>query len=126
MATYTLHRLINIDPFLIEYYQNAKNIWTDIKNGVCFESIDLLAKELSYRQCDFERKCGGKCLGQEIMATYGIGQYYTLEVGFDAYYSEAVRVYEAFDRSYCSVEVKLFVNEISKILHLEGVALINI
>ncbi len=107
MATNSLHSLINGDSFIIEYYQNAKSIWANIKSSDSFATVELLAKELSERQCQFENECGGRYLGQEIMATFGIGQFYTMELGFDADYEEVVKVYEAFNRSYCSVEVKL-------------------
>ena len=48
-------------------------------------------------------------MGQEIMSWYGIAQFYTIEDGFGndlERLQTAKNVYEAFQKSYCSLEVK--------------------
>ena len=123
---YTLQKLIEGDEEIVTYYQKAKSIWNEITGIIdCnnSENIPKLANELSSRQIiDFEYDCGGKDIGQEIMAWYGIGQFYKVEDGFGNDYERlqsAKNVYEAFQKSYCSLEVKGYARDVANSYSLE-------
>lgn len=123
---YTLQKLIKGDEEIVNYYQQAKSIWNEIKEKIdCSknENVLRLANELSNRQIiDFEHKCGGRDVGQEIMAWYGIAQFYTVEDGFGNDYERlqsAKNVYEAFQKSYCSLEVKGYARDVANSYSLE-------
>jgi hypothetical protein len=91
-----------------------------VKRGADFE-IDNSAEELSSSQTWFEENCGGQKLGQEIMVTVGIGQFYTSKAGFDSdNLKKAQAIYEAFKRSSCSTEVKEEVDKIAEDYRLYG------
>lgn len=106
MAVYTLEKLIEGDNEILENYNSARQLWNEIRQSELFANVDTLAQELSHMQLQFEHQCGGRWIGQEIMAFVGIGQFYSTEVGFDANLEDALKVKEAFARSYCSLEVK--------------------
>ncbi len=106
MAVYTLELLIQGDPDIVDYYNNARNLWQEIRESANFNDVASLAQDLANKQFQFERECGGRWLGQEIMAIVGIGQFYNSNVGFDATIEDAIKVKNAFAQSYCSLEVK--------------------
>jgi hypothetical protein len=106
MAVYTLDLLIQGQQEIVEYYNNARQLWQQIRESEAFNNVDTLAQELTNRQLRFEKDCGGRWIGQEIMAIVGIGQFYSIEVGFDGNTDEAIKVKNAFAQSYCSIEVK--------------------
>lgn len=106
MAVYTLDLLIKGEQDIVEYYNNARQLWQQIRESAVFNNVDSLAQELTSRQFRFEMDCGGRWVGQEIMAMVGIGQFYSIEAGFDGNTDDAIKVKNAFARSYCSIEVK--------------------
>lgn len=118
MAVYTLEKLIKGDEEIPKYYKNAKELWNEIKNSKYFDDVNSLAKLLTIKQLEFEKNCGGRWLGQEIMAIVGIGQFYSLEVGFDFTIDDAIKVKNAFAQSYCSLEVKWHAEKAVKIFNL--------
>ena len=118
MAVYTLEKLINGQADIVENYNNARELWAEIVQSDAFNTTDSLAEELTMRQLQFEQNCGGRWIGQEIMALTGIGQFYSSEIGFDATHEEAIKVKEAFARSYCSLEVKWHAEKAVKIFSL--------
>lgn len=106
MAIYTLETLINGNAEIVEHYNNARQLWLEIRESEAFGNVGTLAQELTNRQLQFEHQCGGRWIGQEIMAIVGIGQFYSSLIGFDATLEDAVKVKKAFAQSYCSLEVK--------------------
>jgi hypothetical protein len=66
-----------------------------------------------------KKTAGGQKLGQEIMVTVGIGQFYSSKEGF---YSDNLKnaqaIYEAIKRSNCSAEVKVETDKIAEDYHL--------
>lgn len=122
---YTIQKLIEGDNEVINYYQEAKKIWKKISDKIEIQdelNIKTLAQELTNRQMSFEYRCGGRYIGQEIMAWYGIAQYYTVEDGFGSELDRlqsAKNVYEAFQRSSCSLEVKNAANNVAKFYDLD-------
>lgn len=118
MAIYTLETLIDGNADIVEYYNNARQLWLEIIESNAFENVDTLAQELTSRQLQFEHQCGGRWIGQEIMAIVGIGQFYSSQIGFDATMQDAVKVKNAFAQSYCSLEVKWHAEKTVKIFGL--------
>jgi hypothetical protein len=123
---YTIQKLIEGNTEVVNYYKRAKEIWDEINQKIDIKNesnIKTLAQDLTHRQIvDFEHDCGGRNIGQEIMAWYGIAQYYTVEDGFGSEpdrLQSAKNVYEAFQRSSCSLEVKSAANDAAKFYDLE-------
>jgi len=123
---YTIQKLIEGDRKVVDYYQHAKAIWEEISKTIDIKdesNIKALAQELTSRQIsNFEHKCGGRHIGQEIMAWYGIAQYYRVEDGFGSEedrLQSAKNVYEAFQRSSCSIEVKGAARNAAKFYYLD-------
>jgi hypothetical protein len=125
MAMMTFDRLIKGENEIILYYNKAVSLWMDIRNSHAFVSADKLAEELSKQQPVFERECGGKNLGMEIMAMVGIGQFFSAETGFESTLNDALLVLNAFEKSYCSIEVKLSAEKAATIYHLTSRSLAN-
>jgi hypothetical protein len=127
---YTIEALIQKNRDVVQWYINALDIWADIFRKIDpadEANIEILAKELSNRQLEFEHKCGTRWVGQEIMVITGIAQFYTTNFGFGVGYKEkydkrkekATNIYKAFKRSYCSVEVKFHADDIARNYDLE-------
>lgn len=119
MPIYTCIELIKSSPDISQHYTTAVQIWQQIKDSYNFRNSIALAEELNKRQSQFERECGGKWLGQEIMVIVGIGQFWNHHIGFDATLEDALKVKEAFLLSNCSVEVKWHVEKVSAIFYLK-------
>jgi len=115
---YTIEHLIDGDQDVLSYYQNAKTRWLKILTENLSLNSDELAKVLSNEQFWFEKNCGGRWVGQEIMVVTGIVQFYTTARGFDDNRGKAKLVYEAFMKSYCSIEVKGAVEDVAKSYNL--------
>lgn len=115
---YTIEHLIDGDPAVIEYYKNAKERWKEILSKSERLNSDELAKKLSSEQSWFEENCGSRWVGQEIMVITGIAQFYTTACGFDQNKEAALLVYEAFMKSYCSIEVKGVAEDVAKNYYL--------
>lgn len=112
MANYTLEALISGDIKIVEYYNNAKKIWQEIRESDSFKSLDILSKELKDKQFLFEEQCGGRHIGQEIMVNVGVGQFYSSEIGFENdIINDVVKIKTAFAQSNCSEEVKSHVKK---------------
>lgn len=115
---YTIELLINGDKNVISYYQSAKDRWNKIMINHKNASPSQLSKELTSEQMWFEKNCGGRWIGQEIMVISGISQYYTTEKGFSDKKEKALLVYDALMMSYCSIEVKSIARDIAQSYYL--------
>ncbi|MEW6195674.1 MAG: hypothetical protein AB1521_11020 [Bacteroidota bacterium] len=111
---FTIAQLLAGNDQVFTYYQLAKKRWEAILNQEGYRDIASLSKKLSDEQIWFEHNCGGRTLGQEIMAITGIAQFYDIHIGFDKTNDKAMFVYEAFARSYCSLEVKYYASDTAK------------
>jgi hypothetical protein len=120
MPSYTIEELVAGRGGVLRFYQRAKEIWTEILDEQRPLDAERLARELTARQPQFERECGGQWLGQEIMAVVGIGQFYTTQAGFGSHREEARILLEAFARSYCSLEVKYHARDAARQYGLES------
>lgn len=105
---YSLDALIHNEhrDELIQFYSNATDIWNRLRLNPQYQDIDWLSNELRFKQREFEQKCGGKTLGQEIMVAVGIVQFYRVQDGFGTRIKSALHVYNAIKNSSCSLEVK--------------------
>jgi hypothetical protein len=111
---YTIELLISGDEQVVSYYQVAKAKWKEIFEDNPNWDVEALAKELSTQQFWFESHCGGRFEGQEIMVVVGIGQFYSTLSGFKGDDLKKARlVYEAFRKSFCSLEVKGCAEEVA-------------
>ena len=117
---YTIELLIQGNKHVFDYYENAKRKWQEIMSDNPLADSDELSKILTYSQFWFEHNCGSRWIGQEIMVVTGISQFYTTDCGFDENQNraKALLVYEAFMKSYCSLEVKGVAEDVAKSYHL--------
>lgn len=127
---FTIDSLLQQDRDIIKWYKNGKILWDqllakwDMSKQI---NINHLANDLWRHQFDFESKCGGKSVGQEIMAIIGIVQFYNINTGFEPEWNrpndyrlrKALNVYRAFQSSTCSTEVKFAAKRIAKLYGLE-------
>lgn len=97
---YTQQELMNGNSDIAEYYKNAKKLWEEID----IDSPDL-AKELTKKQSNFENACGGRGLGQEIMAWSGLILYMNKE---EKNIEAATKIYTALVKGNCNTEVKAY------------------
>ncbi|WP_066412880.1 hypothetical protein [Sutcliffiella cohnii] len=111
MAIYTIQGLLGGEQDIIHFYAEANGLWEEIWNNPQSESAEGLSVLLSNMQMRFENRCGGRYLGQEIMAWSGFGHLYDTGIGFNGTNQEkSNRLMNAFRRSSCSLEVKSHAN----------------
>jgi len=116
---YTIEMILNEDVSILEYYRNAKERWGKILEEHWGRTNALeLSKLLTIEQFWFEQNCGGRWIGQEIMVIVGIVQFYSTEKGFEGNKEKALWVFDAFMKSYCSIEVKGKAQDVAKDYYL--------
>ncbi len=83
--------------------------WAELLKDIRTQKLAELAEVLSEAQVDyFERQCGGRSLGQEVMAWTAIAYYFdTEEGGFGDDVEVARKVYDALQLSQVSIDVKV-------------------
>ena len=115
----TLHKLIEGDQDIVRYYQNAHSIWKNILKNFSVSQVQSIANDLRDRQLNhFEKECGGRDMGKEIMGVVGIMQFHSESTAFEKTRDDAEAVYQAIRESMCSVEVKHEAKMIAKMLYL--------
>ena len=106
----TIKELMNGNEKVTEYYSEAMKIW---------KTINIVDKDLSTilfnNQLEFEHRCGGRNLGQEIMVYSGIVQYVCDDMSNT---ESAKKIADAFIKSNCSIEVKQFAKDAKEYLNL--------
>jgi hypothetical protein len=102
---YTLERLVNADETTVRDYQRAVKRWHSIWQRPEARSAHTLALLLAQEQSWFERNCGGRWPGQEVMVLAGFGALWTNAKGFGRDFSRARMLHQAFQASSCSHEV---------------------
>ncbi|ENO0728342.1 hypothetical protein ACA506_004468 [Vibrio parahaemolyticus] len=116
----TFYLLKHGDARVLEAYRIANAIWDEI--FVNYQGdLRYLADALSSKQLQFEwslKELGlNRWNAQEIMVFSGLSYY--LDRDDDAYRSLAVSVAEAFEMSYCSIEVKSLAKRVAAMFYLE-------
>jgi hypothetical protein len=111
---YSLEMLVRGQAEVVGYYQAAANRWREIWSRPESRDLDSLAKMLLSEQMWFERNCGGRWVGQEIMVVSGLAGLYTTATGFEDNLQRARLLYDAFQSSYCSAEVKSIAEEVAR------------
>lgn len=110
----TIEKLVQGDEELLNYYKKALENWENILVKEVEEENGELSELLSEEQEIFEEECGGRDLGQEIMAIVGIYQFYSASSGFGENVDKAMMVYKALQESDCSEEIKIISEEAAK------------
>jgi hypothetical protein len=113
---YTVELLVHDNPHVRDYYRLAVERWNGIWARLGASDLGHLAAELSTEQMWFERNCGpsgNRWVGAEIMVVSGIGMLYSTRIGFEATGERARMLYDAFQRSFCSIAVKAFARELA-------------
>jgi hypothetical protein len=117
---YTVEMLVKGDPQLAEYYRRAverwKQVWARPEAKDRFELATLLTDEQTW----FEENCGSRALGQEIMVVAGFGMLYSISAGFNGNTERAQLLYDAFQMSLCSIEVKYISRKLAESYRLVG------
>ena len=101
---YTIEALVKDDPEIAHHYARGAKRWVAILRADPSEAS--LAMRLRIEQLWFEKNCGGRYLGPEVMAVTGIAHLYSAADGFEDNQETAQRVSAAIQASTCSVEVK--------------------
>lgn len=97
------------------YFVAARGLWDEIWKKLGDTPSEAgLANALRSAQIQFELNCGGRDLGQEIMAITAISQFYSPEAGFDGTLRRARLTRDAFRSSGCSGEVIGMVDRIAR------------
>ncbi|MFX5626997.1 hypothetical protein ABTD72_01845 [Acinetobacter baumannii] len=118
--SFTFSLLRKKDSNILKYYSEAYKIWDEL-----FEDYDgdssKLALQLQKKQFNFEYIVKGsgeynRFDGQEIMVFSGLA--YFLDNESERGYKLATSVAEAFEISYCSIEVKGLAKRVSKLFYL--------
>jgi hypothetical protein len=92
---------------ITDYFDEAGKKWAEIIKSDVFDDPAALAKWCTSNQIWFEQNCGGRWLGQEVMATSAIAGFYDPSSGWkDEPKANAMRVIQAIHDSQCSLEVK--------------------
>ncbi|MBX9618849.1 MAG: hypothetical protein K2X10_06850 [Hyphomicrobiales bacterium] len=92
-----------------DYYRAAFSKWRELLKAFEKSSLVDFATAISDAQLDyFEKQCGGRSMGQEIMAWTGIAYYYDAEeAGFGDDLDKARKIYDAMQLSHISIEAKI-------------------
>ena len=114
---YTLRKLINNDPEILEYYQNANKLWEKIWSDEKSENEKELGKLISSYQFYFEDQCGGYLIGKEIMAWSAYS--YLLATHEEFPEKKIEKLDNAFKNSFLSAEIYQDVDDARKVLNLE-------
>lgn len=91
------------------YWQAGFATWRELLRDIGTAKLgDLAARIGDAQQEMFERRCGGRALGQEIMAWTGIAYYFDAEEGnFGDDVERARKLFDALQLSHVSIEVKV-------------------
>lgn len=111
---YSLEMLVQGKSEVVDFYRTAAQRWSMIWKQKESHELSSLAKMLTSEQSWFEKNCGGRWIGQEVMVVSGLAGLYTTAAGFDAELPRARLLYDAFQSSYCSVEVKSIAEEVAR------------
>jgi hypothetical protein len=91
------------------YWRAAFAKWRDLARSLDQTKVTELAGAIGESQRDyFEPQCGGRGMGQEIMAWSGIAYFHDAEEGsFGDDIEKARKIYDAIQLSHASIDVKV-------------------
>jgi hypothetical protein len=102
----TLDALLAGTPDVPWYFKRARQRWEEILGSGQID-VPLLAERLKDEQRFFEQECGGRYLGQEIMAWSALAYLFSAkEDSSPGQLARARALVEAFTRSSCSWDAK--------------------
>lgn len=113
----TIEMLIKGEKPVEEYYRRAMRLWQGLLKDD--PSHAELAERIGSAQMAFERECGGRWEGQEVMAVVGIAQFYSTLDGFNDRAMKAKAVYDALLASNCSIEVHGHARRVAESYYLQ-------
>ncbi|OIN05953.1 hypothetical protein BFS86_20015 [Shewanella algae] len=121
--SFTFKLLKNNDPEILDFYKKANDLWTEILSGYDGDSSKL-AKVLSIKQTAFEWLVQDtdkydRWDGQEIMVFSGLSYYLDNEEDENNRWL-AKSIAEAFELSFCSIEVKGLAKRASNLFYIGG------
>jgi hypothetical protein len=111
---YSIEMVVRGQAEVIDYYRLAAERWREIWGRPEASQLEKLARMLQGEQMWFERNCGGRWIGQEIMVVSGLAGLYSTATGFDRNEKRARLLYDAIQSSFCSVEVKSIAEEVAR------------
>ncbi len=103
---YTIERLIQGDTRILQFWKAAVDLWGDLVTRNAGAPLADFARDVGSAQRWFEQHCGGRSLGQQIMAWVAVAQFYQTSVGFEGEQDNVLRVIRAVRASHCSSEVQ--------------------
>ncbi len=115
---YTIEELLKSNLQMQKYYSNAIELWEEI-DSLASRDSQSLSQVIRAKQSEFEQRCGGRNLGQEIMVVSGIGRHYSTARGLEDVKARAV--YKAIKDSMCSLEVKVAADKIAESYSINSV-----
>lgn len=102
------------------HYREARKRWLEIYSDEKDSSIAELARRLDTEQMWFEQNCGGHHFGQEVMVWAALATFYSTKTGWKTGRAKFIaKLVEAFDASYCSIEVKYKMKDAAAAYHVE-------
>jgi hypothetical protein len=91
------------------YWRAAFTKWRDLLRAIDRTKVTELAEAIGEAQRDyFEPQCGGRTMGQEVMAWSAIAYFYDSEEGsFGDDLEKTRKIYDAIQLSHVSIDVKV-------------------
>jgi hypothetical protein len=107
MVHYAIERLLKGDQTVAANFAKAAAKWPELFTMYIHRSAADWAEWLEREQIVFfERECGGRSDGQEVMAWSGFAFIYSTELGFEDRRRQAEKLSDAFRLSRVSREVQ--------------------
>ena len=106
-----------------KHFREARKRWLEIYAEEKNSSVETIAQRLSVEQMWFEANCGGHHFGQEVMVWSSLATFYSVQTGWRPSRKKFVRkLVSAFDKSFCSIEVKYEMEDAVKSYYLQDAA----
>ncbi len=118
--SFTFKLLKRNDPEIMGFYTKANNIWQEIFDDYKGDSSKL-AKTLGTKQISFEMlvQDSGEYTrwdGQEVMVLSGLSYFLDEDSEQNRHFAKTVA--EAFEMSYCSIEVKGLAKRVANLFYI--------
>lgn len=104
---------------VVDWFRAAVEHWEQCLSGIDEDDISAMKSVAAREQMWFERNCGGRWRGQEVMALAAIARLYETDDGFGDRRTLAVNLCTALEGSQCSVEVHGHARKVAKLYNLD-------